>query len=512
MLQTEKNLIIKSPVVVVLGHVDHGKSTLIEKIKDIKITEKESGGITQHIGAYEVTVQPKGKEILRSTQDDFVPGGHKITFIDTPGHETFSAMRIRGAKVADIAVLVIDAVEGVRAQTKEAIETCKKAQIPIIVALNKIDRPQADKEKVKRELSDAGVLVESQGGKVPVVETSGKTGQGIEELLETILLLGEVENLKADISGIAEGTIIESLLDSQKGPVATLILEKGILRENDILGTSSTFGKSKKLTDFQGKLIKEAFPSQPVQVLGFEEVPKVGEKFKVFSDFEAAKGEIKKEEGKKPQVFLEAEGKKVLNIVLKADVLGSLEAIENALKSIPQTEIILRIIKSGVGNIGVSDIQLAEEARAKIFGFRVKLDRTAKFFSQQRKIYPKIFEVIYELIEEVRKDMKKLLSPEIKRIDLGKIKILVLFKKEKGKQIIGGKVIEGEITKNTQCEVLRNDEIIGKGKIKNIQQEKKDIVQAAKKKEIGILFEGGPEIQEGDILAVFKTNKTEKSL
>ncbi len=495
----EKEEITKPPVVVVLGHVDHGKSTLIEKIKDIKITEKEAGGITQHIGAYEIE-----------------KGGKKITFIDTPGHEVFSAMRSRGAKVADIAVLVVDATEGVKAQTKEAILACKKAQIPIIVSLNKIDRPEAQVEKVKKELSENGVLVESLGGKVPSILTSGKTGEGIEDLLETILLVAEIEDLKTVISGKAEGTVIESLLDAKKGPVATLLIRKGILKENDVLGTSSACGRVKSLTDFQGKTIREAFPSQPVQVLGFEKVPKVGEKFRVFSELEAAREEIQKEKEKEKEkesrVLSISEGKKVLNIILRADVLGSLEAIEDVLGSIPQEEVILRIIKSEVGNIGVSDIQLAENSRAKIFGFRVKMDENARFFSRQKKLSPKIFEVVYELVEEVRKEMEKLLTPETKRIDLGKVKILVLFKKNKDKQIVGGRVIEGEITKETEGEVLRDGEVIGKGRIRSIEQEKKEIATAGKGKEIGILFEEGPDIEEGDVLAVFKTEKVKKAL
>ncbi len=493
--EASRGQVIKPPVVVILGHVDHGKSTLIEKIKNIKITEKESGGITQHIGAYEIEKD-----------------GKKITFIDTPGHEVFSAMRSRGAKVADIAVLVIDAAEGVRAQTKEAITACKKAQIPVIVALNKIDKPQVDKERVKRELFENGVLVESQGGKVPAVETSGKTGQGIEELLETILLVAELEELKTDIFERAQGTVIESLLDSQRGPVATLILEKGILKENDILGTSSTIGRIKRLTNFQKEPQEKAFPSQPVQVLGFEKVPKVGEKFKVFPDIETAKEEIKEEERKEPQVLSISEEKKVLNIILRTDVLGSLEAIEDVLRNIPQDEVVLRIIKSKVGNIGISDIQLAENSRAKIFGFRVKMDENSRFFGQQKKIFPKIFEVIYEFVEEIRKEMEKFLTPEIKRVDLAKVKIIALFKKTKGGQIIGGRVTDGKAQKETLTEVLRGEEIIGKGKIKKIEQEKKEITEAGKGKEIGILFDGETEIQEGDVLVIFKEEKIKKSL
>ncbi len=496
MIKGKENLVVKPPVVVVLGHIDHGKSTLLEAIKkDFRITEKESGGITQHIGAYEVEKE-----------------GKKITFIDTPGHEAFSAMRSRGAKVADIAVLVVDAAEGVKEQTKEAIQVVKKSGIPMIVALNKIDKKEAQPEKIKQELAKENILVESLKGKIPSVNVSAKTGEGIEKLVEIVLLMAEVEDLKTEISKGAEGTVIENFLDPRKGPVITLILEKGILKEDDILATSSALAKVKRLNNFQGRPLKQAYPSQPVQILGFETMPKIGERFKVFPDIDAAKKEIKEEKEKGPRVFLISEEKKVLNIILKADVLGSLEAIEGALESFSLDEVVLRIVKKEIGNIGVSDIQLAESSRAKIFAFRVKMDETAKFFSHQKKIFPKFFEVIYELIEEVRKEMKKLIAPKIERVDLGKVKILVLFKKTKDVQVIGARVIEGEITKNTSTEVLREEEVIGKGKIKNIQQEKKDIVLAGKGKEIGILFEGETEIKEGDVLAVFKEEKEKKPL
>ena len=493
--KNQTNQINRPPVVVVLGHIDHGKSTLIEKIKDIKITGKESGGITQHIGAYEVEHQNK-----------------KITVIDTPGHEAFSAMRIRGAKVADIAILVIDAAEGVKPQTKEVIKAIKEAKIPLVVALNKIDKPQAQIEKVKGELKQNDILVESLGGRVPSVPISAKTGQGIEELLETILILADVEELKAEFFGPAEGVIIESSLDARKGPIATLLIKKGVLEENNILATASAKGKAKSLTDFRGKSFKKVFPSQPIQVLGFEKVPMIGERFKVFSDFETAEKEIVQTEEKEREEFSTPQDKKILKIILKADVLGSLEAVENVLENLSQEEVILRIIKSEVGHINASDIQLAESAKAKIFGFRVKLDSSAKLFSHQQNIIPKTFEVIYELVDEVKKIMERLLSPEIKRVDLGKIKIIALFKKGKQEQIIGGRVIEGNITKDTLAEVMRMDEIIGQGQIKSIQQEKKDIPFAGKGKEIGILFRGETDIQEDDILIVFKKEKEKKSL
>jgi len=492
MPQEEKNIITKPPVVVVVGHIDHGKSSLLEAIReDFKITQKESGGITQHIGAYEAEFQ-----------------GKKITFIDTPGHEAFSAMRARGAKVADIAVLVVDAAEGVKDQTKEAISFIKKADIPLVVALNKIDKKEAQPERVKQEFAKQGVLVESYGGKVPSCNVSAKTKVGIQELLETILLVAELEDLKADISVPGQGTIIESYLDSKKGPVATLILEKGILKEDDVFGTPSTIGKVKNLKDFRGKTIKNALPAQPVIVLGFEMPPGVGENFEVFKTQEEAKENIVKTEKKwTPAVIQEKEGQNALNIILKADVLGSTEAIEHVLRNIPQEKVLLRILKSEVGNIEVSDIKLAESTDSLIFGFRVNIDETTKLFAQQKKVRWKIFDVIYDIVQEVRKGMVEVMEPEVKRINLGKIKISVLFKKSKNSQIVGGKVIEGEIERNSLAEVQRNDEIIGKGKIKSLQQEKKDIPSAGKGKECGMLFQGETELKEGDILVFFREEK-----
>lgn len=487
--KTQKNIISRPPVVVVLGHVDHGKSSILEAIKDLKITAKEAGGITQHIGAYEIEHQ-----------------GKKITFIDTPGHEAFSAMRSRGAKVADIAILVIAAEEGIKPQTKEAISHIKKGQLPMIVAINKMDKPGADSDKVKRELSAQEVLVESMGGKVPSVDVSAKTGKGIPELLEIILLVAEMENLKGDVSERAEGVVIESYLDALRGPTATLILQNGILKKGDIIGTSSSFGKVKSLEDFQGNSIKEALPSMPVVVLGPESVPGVGEQFGVFSDVETAKKEIKPIKPT-PEVIEVGDDKKVLNIILKVDVLGSLEAIEEILKNLPQDKVILRILKGEVGDVGEADVKLTKGAKAKIIGFRVKTDPIARKLAQRDKITIVNFEVIYELAQAVRQLLEKKAGPEIVRVDLGRVKVLAIFRAEKSRQIIGGKVIEGEIKKGVSLEIYREEEKIGKGKVVGLQRDKKDIEEVAKGTECGILFEGDVKIEEGDILEAYIEEK-----
>jgi len=478
--------------VVVLGHIDHGKTTLLDYIRKTKVAEKETGGITQHIGAYEIEINNK-----------------KITFIDTPGHEAFSAMRARGAKVADIAILIIDATEGVKAQTKEAISQIKKAKIPFIVALNKIDKPNADPPKVKRELVKEGVTVEDLGGNVPAINISAKTGQGVNELLELILLLAEMEELKTDLSQGAQGVIIESYLDHFRGPTATLILNQGILKKGEILATFSTLGKVRILENFQGQPISEAFPSQPVVVVGFEEVPKVGEEFRVFPSLEEAKKFLEKKEEKPERGVLEIEpDQKVLNIILKGDVFGSIEAIEEILKNLSQEKVIVRVLKSEVGAINESDVKLAKSGKAIILGFRVKVNPVAKNLAEREKVKILIFEVIYDLVEGTRKLIERMIEPEIVRVDLAKVKVLVHFWAGKNRQIVGGRVIEGEVKKGAKIEVFRDNELLDQGKMVNLQIEKKDVERAKKGDECGILYEGGNvKIEPGDILVIYQEEK-----
>jgi translation initiation factor IF-2 len=502
--ENNQKLIRRQPIVVVLGHVDHGKSSLLEAIKDLRITAKESGGITQHIGAYEVEHSSAGSRFHQGYGGQGGQGGEKITFIDTPGHEAFSAMRSRGAKVADIAILVIAADEGVKPQTKEAISHIKAAGIPMIVALNKIDKPEADPEKIKRELIKEGVIVEKMGGKIPSVEVSAKTKKGIPELLEMILLIAEMEDLKADISKPAEGVIIEAYLDSQRGPVATLILQNGILKVGDIVGTLSAFGKIKSMENFQGLPLLEAMPSVPVVILGFEEVPRVGEEIKVFPDIDSAKNYIQKKDFQvQPTTVLENGEKKTLNLIIKADVVGSIEAIGEVLKTIPQEKIELRILKAEVGQINESDVKFAKSSNARILGFRVKADSAATILAERDKVKIMTFDVIYNFVEKIREAMEKSLTSEVVKIELGKIKILAVFMTEKKRQIVGGRVIEGEIKKGASIEVIRNDEIIGKGKLVSLQRNKKEADRVVKGDECGILYEGDAKVNPGDILLVY---------
>jgi translation initiation factor IF-2 len=496
--QTESKK-FKPPVVVILGHVNHGKTTLLDFIRKSHIAEKEAGGITQHIGAYQIE-----------------HSGKKITFIDTPGHEAFTTMRSRGAKVADIAVLVIDTTQGVQNQTKEAIQIIKEVQIPFIVALNKTDLPAAQPEWVKDELLKYGVICEDRGGNVPSLSISAKTGKGVNDLLELILLIAEMEKLEADYSKPAAGVVIEAKLDSKRGPIATLIIEEGCLKIGDIVGTSSTFGKIRLMEDSQKKVIDRALAGDAVLVIGFEEVPLVGQEFLVYPDLETAQKNVKS-----PKVFeissefskeKEEPTKPTLNLIIKADFIGSLEAIQKVISQIPQDKVSLKIVFGGIGDITENDIKMANVSRAKIIGFRVKANAAVRKMAENFGLDIKMCDIIYELAQEIRNLMERILKPELVKKIFGRIKLLAIFKVQKKRQIVGGRVIEGEIVKNLNVEVFRGEEKIGEGKILNIQKNKQEIKKGLKGDEIGILYEGEEELKEGDILIAFKTEKVKVGL
>jgi translation initiation factor IF-2 len=474
----------RAPIVVLLGHVDHGKSSLLEAIKDLKITQKESGGITQHIGAYEIDHQ-----------------GKKITFIDTPGHEAFYAMRSRGAKVADIAILVVAAEEGVKSQTKEAIACIKESNIPVIVALNKIDKPQASPQKVKAGLAKEGITTEDMGGDVPCVQISATQKQGIGELLEMVLLVAEMNQFKVEINCPAEGEIIETMMDEKRGATVTLLVKKGILKLNDIIATPSSLGKVKLIEDFQGQAVESANPSQPVAILGFEESPFVGERFKVFFDTEKAREYTVKRE-KTGQTAEIKEGQKILNIILKTDVVGSLGAIEEMIKHLPQNDIRIKIIREEAGPITEDDISFACAGNAKIFSFCSGITAPAKKMAENKKVKIFSYNIIYELIQKIQELMKREVESEIVRKDIGRLEVLKVFRTEKGrnKQIVGGRIIDGEILKQAKIEVFRGEEKLGGGKIHELQREKKSIEGAKIGDEVGILYEGNARVQEGDTL------------
>lgn len=512
---TTENLQPRPPIVVVLGHVDHGKTTLLDAIRKTNVVEKEAGGITQHIGAYQIT-----------------HNGKLITFIDTPGHEAFSQMRSRGAKVADIAILVIAAEEGVKPQTKEVISYIKKRKIPVIIALNKMDKPQANPEKVIGELEKQGLLVEERGGQVLSIKVSAKEKTGINELLEMILLVAEMEELpvrpeggKADVEKPATGVVIESYLDSKRGATATFLVLEGVLKVAQWVVCGDCYGKIRILEDFQGSQITEASPSFPAIVIGLNKVPVVGERFSVCSSEQEAKDMIVEKEKLKPSPIVESkvdqlaslsrsgpkEGK-LLNLILKADVQGSLEAIKDNLVKIDLQGIGLNILKCEVGEISESDIKTAYPTNALIIGFRVKVPTDISNLAKRSGVKIRTHEVIYELFEGIKKQAGKLLEPEITREDLGKLKVLAIFRKEKSRMIVGGKVIDGKVVNKASIDVFRNEEKIASGKIIQLQHNKQDMAEVEKGREAGILFEGEPVIEEGDVLEVYKKETKKREL
>lgn len=486
----------KIPVVVVLGHIDHGKSSLLEAIrKDFKITEKESGGITQHIGAYEITFE-----------------GKKMTFIDTPGHEAFSEMRSRGAKVADLAILVVAADEGVKVQTKEAIEVIREAKIPFLVAINKIDKENANPQMVKAQLQKEGVLIEEWGGDIPAVEVSAKTGQGINDLLTVLSLLAEMNAVEVSLDVPPRGFIIESYLDSRWGPTATVILEEGKLKVGDVLESETSFGKVRKLFNFEFKEKEMLLPGEAGIIIGFKETPGVGENIWWSESVEKAEEnvEARKEERKEKGVIATKGVEKYLKIVLKADVFGTLEVLTKILKEIKEGRMGIKIIKTEVGEITDSDVRLAESEEGVVIGFRVKPTPAAKLQAQSyekgKLIYT--FDVIYDVIDGIRKLLKEKYEKKPKKVELGKVEVIVVFKtQKKGErrywQIVGGRVIEGEIEKG-EITIERKGELLPGGKILEMQERKKVIEKAGVGKEIGISYEGKTKIKINDKLIVHK--------
>ena len=492
----------RPPVVVILGHVDHGKTSILDYIRQTKVVAKGSGGITQHIGAYQIaTAQNK-----------------LITFIDTPGHEAFSAMRSRGARVADIAVLVVAADEGIKPQTKEAISHIKNSGMPFLVALNKIDKPGIDVQRVKQELAENDVFVESYGGDVPAVEVSAKTGQGIDDLLEMILLLAEMAELHYDPDSPAQGVVIESNMDANKGAVATLLVKNGELRVKDIISCESTFGIIKNMTDWQKKNLDSAPASMAAQVLGLNDVPFVGEEWQKQPDLEtareiAAKKKVIEETKRRASEFISpVADQKVLNVILKADAVGTLEAIRDALEAINQEKVLIRILESAAGDINENDIKLAGSAKASIFGFKIKVQKQFEIIAQREGVSVGIFNIIYELIQAVRENMADLLDPEIIKEVAGKLEVLAAFKETGSKKVIGGKVLDGKIIRGLKVDILRGGEYQSNGKITQLQHNKQDVAEVTKDKECGLLVETDFSIQPKDILEVYEEHKKKREI
>lgn len=503
--ESGKNLRHRPPVVTILGHVDHGKTTLLDTVRKTSVVEKEAGGITQHISAYQVKKK-----------------GEIITFVDTPGHEAFSAMRERGVSLADIAILVVAADDGVRPQTEEVIEYLKEKKIPMVIAINKIDKPNANVQRVKQELADREIMIEEWGGNVVAAEISAKQNIGIDELLDMILLVAEVEDLRADYKRLPLGVVIESHLDPQKGNIATVLVRTGALKEGQdvIVGTIS--GRVRRIEDFKGRQLKVAEPSTPVTLIGLNQSPNVNDVLQGVADLKSARlmqkeavassGAVEKIDSRQMLRKIEDESIKKLNIILKTDVQGSLEAIDQILGTIKSDEVGINYVKQGVGDITESDVKLAQTSGAVIFGFSSEPTTVAKRLAQMNNVEIKTYRVIYELVEEIKKRLEEMLGEEVVRTDLGKLKVLAVFKTGKQDMIVGGKVTSGKMANGENLEILRDEKALGRGKLSNLQQNKVNVDEVKQGLECGITFLGDVKIKEGDALVCFHEEVVKKTL
>ena len=495
----------RPPIVVVLGHVDHGKTTLLDYIRKTKVAEKEAGGITQHIGAYEVIIQPKKGKILRSTQDDFASLKRKITFLDTPGHEAFSNIRSRGAKAADVALLVVAADEGVKPQTKESLDCIKQAQIPFILVMTKIDKEGTNPEKIKKELTDLGIFLEGWGGDVPLAEVSSKTGKGIDELLELILLVAEMEELKANPQEPASGIVIESHLDSRRGIIATLIITNGNLHLKDKIATGSAKGKVKMLEDFQGNLIEGATFSSPIRVIGFETLPSAGEEF-----FACEEGLEKEETKINPRILAKQLGDKnsalKIPVIIKSDTFSSSEALECVIDQLGQEKgWLFLILKNEVGDLSEGDLKIIPQERTLIISFRISnKPEVSNILLANKNLISLEGEIIYEIKDKIQNIIENQFINKPTEEILGKLEVLAIFHPEKGNQLIGGKVIEGLVRNKARARVVRNEETIGEGRTVNLQKNRVDVNEVVTGGECGILIDCSKLIEKGDLLEFFQ--------
>lgn len=492
-----KNLKPRPPIITVMGHVDHGKTKLLDNIRKTNVMEQEAGGITQHIGAYQA--KQKGK---------------LITFLDTPGHEAFFAMRERGAKVTDIVVLVVAADDGVKPQTIEAIKHAKKANAPILVAINKIDKPEADPQRVKKELSDHGLVPEEWGGETICVEISAKFNKNLDKLLEAILLLAEMQEVKANPGVKAIGTIIESKVDAKRGVVATVLIQNGTLKLGEAVTCGSTFGVIRAMENFQGKKIDHAKPSAPVRILGLESQPEVGDILQAEENKEKAKEKIMrlKKVSLRHIKTLKKENKKVkkLNIILVTDVQGSFEAILNELSKIESETIEPQVLEYKAGKITESDVMMAAGSQAIIYGFNTLPTPVAQRIAEEKKVKIKSFDIIYKLFDDIKKELNALVEPEIRKFILGKLKVLAIFRTERGRIVFGGEVIKGKLQKGLKADILRNEEKVSSGEITSLQQNKINVEEIKEGKQCGLEFRGEGKIKEGDILVAYKEEVTKK--
>ncbi len=503
--EDEQDLRPRPPVVTVMGHVDHGKTLLLDRIRSTDVVAGEAGGITQHIGAYQVNWQD-----------------HLITFIDTPGHEAFTAMRARGAEVTDIVVLVVAADDGVMPQTVEAIDHAKAADVPIIVAVNKMDRADANPDRVLQQLSERGLVPEAWGGDTIMVQVSALQGTGIEDLLEQVVLVAEVEELEASPEGRARGTVLEANLEAGRGPVATVIVQHGTLRVGDPVVAGAAWGKVKALVDDHGDHVKEALPSMPVQVLGFSEPPQAGDELRGAKDLARARtlGEAREQRfrlsGHLPapsatgarleDLFEQIQRGETatLNLVLKADVQGSLEAVTESLRKLERDDVKLSFVHRGVGGITENDVQLARASNATIIGFNVRPDRRSRELAESSDVEIRTYEIIYKLIEDIESAMLGLLSPEFEEVVTGDAEVRQVFRIPRVGAVAGCYVRNGTITRGAKVRFLREGVVIWKGAINSLRRFKDDVREVQSGFECGIGLSDYQDLKEGDVIETFE--------
>jgi len=497
----EEDLKPRAPVVVVMGHVDHGKTSLLDYIRNAHVTEGEAGGITQHIGAYQVEVK-----------------GKPITFLDTPGHEAFTAMRARGAMITDIAILVVAADDGIMPQTVESINHAKAAEIPVIVAINKMDKPEANPERIKQQLTEYELVPEEWGGDTIICPISAKTGDGVDNLLEMVTLTAEMRELKANPDRTAHGAVVEARLDKGRGPVVTLLVQNGTLKQGDVIIAGTAVGRVRAMTNAAGEKVQKAGPSVPVEIIGMAEVPEAGDDFHAVADERMARelAEQRKHDQKAAaaapsgKVTLEdlfsqiQQGEmKTLNIIVKADVQGSAEAVKSSLEKISNEEVRVRVIHCAVGAINESDVMLANTSNAIIVGFNVRPDGNAKQSAQRDHVDMRMYRVIYDCINEIETAMKGMLSPKFKEVELGHAEVRNVFRITNVGMVAGCYVTEGRMQRGAQMRLLRDNIVIYDGAIASLQRFKDSVKEVAQGYECGITFEKWQDIKEGDVIEAF---------
>ncbi|XLQ20688.1 MAG: translation initiation factor IF-2 [Candidatus Moraniibacteriota bacterium] len=491
--RSDEKLESRPPIVTILGHVDHGKTTLLDTLRQASVASSESGGITQHISAYQV--KKRGKH---------------ITFIDTPGHEAFAAMRERGVSIADIAVLVVAADDGVRPQTKEVIKYLTAKKIPTIVAINKIDKPNANTARVKQELAEHDIMIEEWGGKVICNEISAKNNIGVTDILESILLLAEVEDFKANSTRDGLAIILESHKDPQKGPVATAVVKTGTLKVGQDVNAGKTYGRIRRMENHRGDPMEKAPPSTPVVIFGLTDTAETNDVIQVANAKRSARlksqNVASKLTGDKKQVksITDNDGIPKLNIIIKSDVQGSIEAIAQILGAIPQGKVAVNYIDTGVGNVTESDVRMASSSEAILYGFNVSVSPVAGRMATDAEVTISTYKVIYELVDDIKERLVAMLPDEIERTDIGELEVLGVFFTEKDRMIIGGKVTKGKIVaKDVKIDIFRKENQIGTGELTNLQHNKVDIDEVKKDKECGLTFKGETKIKLGDNLQLY---------